>query len=276
MPASRSVWAFGVAVACSLALMGLPQDNKHVVASFCRARLLATAQWTFSQVIRYARNEQKTRFLLTENVQLALDNMHLREAARENARLRDALAFRSGNRELELVAAEVIGRDPDQLYDAIVVNAGSRRGVAANWPVVTAAGLVGYVSEVGVSSSLVQLLMRSPVSALVQNGRAQCMVYWVSGNRFRLRFLESSSQVEEGDRVISSGLGGRYPKGIPIGVLTEVRSQGRDPLFHEVYLESYVDFLRLEEVFIVRPDAAGTPSPPARTPAGAVPDARDS
>jgi rod shape-determining protein MreC len=101
---------------------------------------------------------------------------------------------------------------------------------------------------------VVQLLMRARVSALVQDGRAQGIVSWIKGNRFRLGLVEASSVVQRGDRVISSGLGGRYPKGIPIGVLVEVRSLERDPLFQEVILESNVDFLELEEVFVIRPE----------------------
>lgn len=251
MRLNGSLAVLGAALLCALSLMGLPRPYKEALAQHAQGGLLTSGQWLFSWVIRYARNEQKSRFLLTQNVQLALDNMRLREAARENERLRQALDFRRGQGGIELIAAEVIGRDPDQLYDTVVINAGRDRGIQVDWPVITAAGLVGHVSRVGGRSSVVQLLMRSSVSAVVQEGRAQGIVSWVSGNRFRLRFVEASSSVRQGDRVVSSGLGGRHPKGIPIGVLTEVRAHERDPLFQEVLLESSVDFLRLEEVFVV-------------------------
>jgi rod shape-determining protein MreC len=254
MPLNRSLGVLGVALLAALSLMSLPLPVKESLANQTRAGLLAGGQWLFATVIRYSRNEQKSRFLLTQNVQLALDNMHLREAERENQRLRQALEFRNAEEPIELIPAEVIGRDPDQLYDTVVINAGHGRGIEPDWPVVTAAGLVGHIAQVGGSSSVVQLLMRSPVSAIVQEGRAQGIVSWVHGNRFRLRFVEaSSSGISEGDRVVSSGLGGRYPKGIPIGVLTEIHPLERDPLFQEVFLVSNVDFLRLEEVFVVRP-----------------------
>ena len=94
--------------------------------------------------------------------------------------------------------------------------------------------------------------MRSKVSAIVQDSRAQGIVSWVNGQRFRLRFVDTNSQVKEGDRVISSGLGGRYPKGIPIGVVTNVLQEKRDPVFQSIYLKSLVDFVDLEEVFVLR------------------------
>lgn len=256
MLANRSFWALGLAIICALSLMGLPQIHKNAIASHTRFGILATSQWFFSQVIGFARNAQKTRFLLTQNVELALDNMRLREAGWENLRLRRALEFGQREKTMDIIPAEVIGRDPDQLYDTIVINAGEDRQVQVDWPVITAEGLVGHVTQVGVNSSVVQLLMGSPVSALVQERRAQGIVSWVKGNRFRLRFVEASSIIERGDRVISSGLGGRYPKGIPIGVLVEVRAQEKNlpvPLLEEVYLESNVDFLKLEEVFVIKP-----------------------
>ncbi|MBT4501354.1 MAG: rod shape-determining protein MreC [Gemmatimonadetes bacterium] len=254
MPVNRSFLALGLAVICALCLMGLPQSQKNNIAQFSRSGLLAAGQRLFSQVIRYSWNEEKTRFLLTQNVELALDNMQLRESAWENLRLRRALQFRSRENTPHVTPAEVIGRDPDQLYDTIVINAGRDRGLEEDWPVVTAEGLVGHVAQVDGRSSVVQLLMRARVSALVQDGRAQGIVSWIKGNRFRLGLVEASSVVQRGDRVISSGLGGRYPKGIPIGVLVEVRSLERDPLFQEVILESNVDFLELEEVFVIRPE----------------------
>lgn len=255
MPNTQGLIAIGLAVVCSLSLMGLPQPHKNYIAEQSRVGLLATSQWMFSQAIRYARNEEKSRFLLTENVKLALDNMRLREAAWENVRLREALAFRRSDGAKGVIPAEVIGRDPDQIYDTIVINVGVDRGISKDLPVVTAEGLVGHVTQVGESDSVVQLLMRSRVSALVQSTRAQGIVSWVDGHRFRLRFVEASSLVREGDRVVSSGLGGRYPKGIPIGVVVEVNQVKRDPVFQQVFLESSVAFPDLEEVFVIRKSA---------------------
>ena len=251
MPVTRGIVAIGLAMVCALSLMGLPHPQKNYLAERCRAGLLAANQWLFSQALRYAKNEQKSRFLLTQNVKLALDNMRLREAAWENERLREALAFRRTDGATAVIPAEVIGRDPDQIYDTIVINAGSDRGIVKDMPVVTAEGLVGHVAMVGVSDSVVQLLMRSRVSALVQSTRAQGIISWVDGHRFRLRFVEASNLVRAGDRVVSSGLGGRYPKGIPIGTVVEVNQVKRDLVFQQVFIESSVDFPNLEEVFVL-------------------------
>lgn len=250
----RNLVVAGAALLLCLALMLLPESQQQFIAERVRSTLWTTGQWVFSRVIRYAKNEEKSKFLLTQNVELALENMQLREAKWENQRLRRALDFKRQETEWRIVAAEVIGRDPDQINDSIMINAGKDRGLAKDWPVVTARGLVGHVLHADERSSVVQLLVRTRVSAIVQGReRAQGIVMWLHGQRFRLAMVEAGVLVREGDRVVSSGLGGRYPKGIPIGYVVEVNEETKDPLFKEVLLESHVDFQGLEEVFAVMP-----------------------
>lgn len=251
MVISRNYLVIAPAVVVSLVLMGLPDEQKLKIAGYGRMAIWSTSQRVFSKVIRYAKNEQKSRFLLAHNVGLALDNMQSREAVLENQRLRQALEFKRREVSHPLILAEVIGRDPDQIYDSIIIDVGEDKGIQKDLPVVTAKGLVGHVAQVGQSSSIVRLIMRSRVSAAVQNReRAQGIVSWVQGKRFKLGMVEANSEIKLGDRVVSSGLGGRYPKGILIGYVTEVSDKQSNPLFLEVQIESSVDFLKLEEVFV--------------------------
>ena len=253
MTNTRELIVAGLAVVCALILMGLPPSYKTYIADRCQVGLLVSGQALFSQVIRYAHNEEKSRFLLTQNATLALDNMQMQEAAWENVRLRKALSFRPLNDNTRVISAEVIGRDPDHIYDAIVINVGRKHGVDKDMPVVTPEGLVGHIAQVGTSDSVVQLLMRTRVSALIQETRAQGIVSWIDG-QFRLQFVEASNAVREGDLVLSSGLGGRYPKGIPIGTVMGMSPEKRTPVFLRVVLKSLVDFSILEEVFVLSKD----------------------
>ena len=254
MTNTRELIIAGLAVVCALVLMGLPPSYKTYIADRCQVGLLVSGQAMFSQVIRYAHNEEKSRFLLTQNATLALDNMQMQEAAWENVRLRKALSFRPLEETTRVISAEVIGRDPDHIYDTIVINAGRKHGVDKDMPVVTPEGLVGHIAQVGTSDSVVQLLMRTRVSALIQQTRAQGIVAWVDG-QFRLQFVEASNVVREGDLVVSSGLGGRYPKGIPIGTVVGMSPEQRAPVFLRVVLKSLVDFSVLEEVFVLGTDS---------------------
>jgi len=106
---------------------------------------------------------------------------------------------------------------------------------------------------VGQRSSVVQLIFGVRVSAVVQGGRAHGMVSAVDGNLFQLSYVDASSRIEAGDLVVTSGLGGRYQKGLTLGTVTQVTQLEEDPLFHEVFLESDVDFWGLEEVFVLPP-----------------------
>jgi rod shape-determining protein MreC len=243
----------GLCVLAALTLLGLPVERQEAVAGQLRVSAWSTGQWVFSRVIRFAQGEQRSQFLLTQNVALALDNMRLREAEQENQRLRSALLFRQRNPAGEVIPAEVIGRDSDQMFDALVINAGKDVGLQPDWPVVTTAGLVGHIQQVDQHSSVVRLIFASQVSAVVQGSRAHGIVSPLAGNRFLLEYVDASKEISKGDLVVSSGMGGRYPKGITIGVVESVSMEEQEPLFKQVILQSEVDFWGLEEVFVLQP-----------------------
>ena len=251
MPVNRNFVAIGLAVVIAVSLMGLSQPQKADVASRLQVSMGAVGQWIFSPVTRYAATAEKNRFVMAQNVELALENMRFREAAWENRRLRDALGFRHEILGSQIIPAEVVSRDPDQLYDALVINVGREQGVRQDMPVVVPEGLVGHVLQIEDHTAVVQLIMSSRISAIVQEKRVQGVISWGRGSLFRLNYVDVTSDIEKGDRVISSGLGGRFPKGLVIGDVIEVREQKRDPLFKEVFVESNVNFGKLEEVFVI-------------------------
>ena len=129
MTNTRELIVIGLAVVCALTLMSLPPSYKTSIAERCQVGLLVSGQALFSGVTRYARDEEKSRFLLTQNAALALDNMQMKEAAWENVRLRKALSFRPIDENTSVISAEVIGRDPGHIYDTIIINAGREHGV---------------------------------------------------------------------------------------------------------------------------------------------------
>ena len=256
MPVKRDYLAIGVAIALALFFKGLPPEYQYGIAERGHLIALNSAQWLFSWFISSARNEEKSRFLINRNVELALENLELREAGLENDRLRLALGLKQRKETQVTISAEVTGRDSDLIFDTIKINAGADRGVQKYWTVVTAEGLlVGHVAQVEQNSSIVQLIRRSRVSAVVQENRAQGIVFRGQDHLFELRYIEANeanNAIQIGDRVVTSGLGGRFPEGILIGKIVDVHDQKRDPLFKKVILESGVDFSKVEEVFVMR------------------------
>ena len=180
---------------------------------------------------------------------LESDLAHLREAKLENDDLRALLQLKEST-ELTGVIGRVIGYDASNWVQAITVNRGSNDGVRLLSPVVVGDGLVGKVISVSSGSSRVLLITDhgSGVDALVQRNRARGVLVGAGRGRALLRFVEREHNVVKGDRVVSSGLDGIYPKGLTLGTVIRVR---QDSLFHVIDIRPKVDFSKIETVMIV-------------------------
>jgi rod shape-determining protein MreC len=184
---------------------------------------------------------------------LMIENVRLREAEIENANLREQLYFKLANPTYEMLAAEVIGYDPSNLLHYIVIDRGSQDGIVSGMPVVTARGLVGKVSATYPRSARVMLLTdpASSVSALIQSSRATGIIQGQGRAGLIMRYVEQNEQVEVGDIVLSSGLGGNLPKRLVIGTVTSV-TRAQVEMFQEVQVQSAVQFDRLEMVLVIQ------------------------
>jgi len=184
---------------------------------------------------------------------LMSENVRLREAEIENVTLRQQLDFKQANPSYELVAAEVIGQDPSGFLRYLIIDRGAEDGIADGMPVVTAAGLVGRISEVYSRSAKVLLITdaSSSVNALIQSSRAKGVVQGGIGHRLVMRYIQQGEKVNVGDMVLTSGLGGNFPKRLVIGQVTAVRQRDIE-MFQEVEVRPAVDFSRLEMVMVIK------------------------
>lgn len=185
----------------------------------------------------------------------------LAELRKENDRLRRMLGLQERS-EYELIAADVITRDPNKWFNTLTINKGSAHGVERNMAVVTSDGLIGNVLSVSPLSSQVILLTdaRRRVSAVVQRSREPGQVGVVNNEPSRPGYLRMTNlpreaNIQPGDTVISSGLGGVFPKGLVIGYVLET-SEDEYGIVQNALLRPAANFNRLEEVFVV------IPSPP--------------
>lgn len=183
---------------------------------------------------------------------LTIENVELREAQVENVELRQLLQFVESNPSLQLVAAEVVGRDPLPLSRSLLIDRGSEQGIASGMPVVTARGLVGRIVEVYPRVSRVLLLIdaSSSVNARIQNSRATGVVEGTGANTLVMRFIQQAEPLAEGDILLTSGLGGNFPRRLVIGQVTAVH-QSDVELFQSAEVRPAVDFSRLELVLVV-------------------------
>lgn len=228
-------------------------------------RLLARVSSDVAEVLGTLRDLRTLRAenerLKAQVEQLTLVNVQRIELEQENEQLRRLLNFKRTSPNYTLLAAQVVarekparitGRDPSNLIEAIRLDQGQRDGVASGMAVVTARGLVGRVIEVGETWSKVLLVLdeSSAVGALVQQSRATGVVEGL-GNDLVIRYIPHAQSIEPGDIILTSGLGGEFPKGLVIGTVEEVRKHDVNP-YQEATVRSPIDFTQLEYVFIIK------------------------
>jgi len=206
-------------------------------------------QWSTFQT--YLELRQKNEQLLLENTRLALENSMLYDMRLENERLTELIVFKERN-ELQLIASRIIVRGTKGFINGIVLDAGTRDGVAKNMPLVVSNGLVGKIYQAGEDQAIGHLLLdrNFRVSAKIQRSRVAGIVSWEGGEFCRLNEVPNRSDVQVGDSVITSGFGEIFPPGIMIGTVTNITESPR-AMFLNIEMKPSVDFDKLEEVFVV-------------------------
>ena len=195
--------------------------------------------------------------LRRENQQLRSQSVQSTAIARENDQLR-ALFNWQRQSPWKLKLANVVMRDPANWWRTVQIDLGSRDGLRENLPVITDAGLVGRVSSVSITRSQIVLLgdPNCHVSALVENTARDLGVLIAGGtldtSLVELTYLASSANLKPGQSVITSGLGGIFPKGIPIGQIVDSRSVEYG-LYTDARVKLNANLGSLEQVWVLFP-----------------------
>lgn len=223
-----------------------------------------------------------------------IDSVRVRELEIENSELRAQLEYKQANPDYLLTGAtvleenenraRVIAQDPSTLVNYIIIDQGREDEVEIGMPVITPAGLVGRVTEVGGHWARVLLVSdtTSSVNAVVQSTRATGIVQGQGqgSDLLVMRYLPLGESVKKGDLILTSGIGGAFPKRLVIGQVVDVRQRDTD-LFTEAIVRPSVDLARLEFVLIMKkfaptdittePTPTPAPSPtPTRAPTPAA------
>lgn len=184
-------------------------------------------------------------------VELERKNAGLAEMAIANERLRRFLNFKEEIPKPTL-PAELIGEDASNWFRTITINKGSVDGVHRGMVVVAAAGLVGHVINTSRDVSKVLLITdyNSSVDAICQDSRARGIVQGKGGDLCDLNYVSRREDVSVANLIITSGLGGRFPKGLVVGTVTAVEKKPYG-VFQKVEVTPAVNFRKLEEVFVI-------------------------
>ncbi|MBP7460713.1 MAG: rod shape-determining protein MreC [Candidatus Delongbacteria bacterium] len=199
-----------------------------------------------------------------ENVRLREDVALLKlklfdtfELMEENKRLKQLLRFQTENQSLfnqyRFVTARVIGVNPSLEYNSLLIDKGFLAGIRKNMPVINELGLVGKVLVSNPFNSMI-VLLNDPnhhFSVVLERSRIKSTVRWKDNNLFELLDVSNFDEILLDDKVITSGLGGVYPFGIPFGKVVSADTSQTHDMRKSVLVSSFVNFSRIEDVIIL-------------------------
>jgi len=204
--------------------------------------------WTGYFWLRGARQENER--LLEKVRQLELRNDAVAQIENENYRLQRLMDFKK-TLAVQSLGARVVGRAPDYMASVIYIDRGSSDGVRVNAPVIGENGVLGRVAVASSRTSQVQLVTDADaaVGALVERTRSQGVISGSGDPLLELKYIGNTDQVEVNDVVVTSGLDGIFPKGLPLGRVVE--SQKGKTVFRLVRVQPVADLIHIEEVLVL-------------------------
>lgn len=185
--------------------------------------------------------------------QLAHEKNELIERLKQYERV-SKLIPEDGPEAEKLMIATVIGRDPTQWSKVLFIDKGTDQGVQDNLAVMTNAGVIGHIIQSTGRTSKVLLITdsRSAVDSLFQDSRVTGVVVGTGTNTVKMKYVPMNAEVKVGDPILSSGLGGIFPKGLRIGRVGDIIKM-KQGLFQDITVNPSADFSRLEEVLVFMP-----------------------
>ena len=199
--------------------------------------------------------------LKEKNTKLANELIEYESLKDEVERLREALNFTESKNNYNYVGVNIIGYSGSSLSDGYIIDKGSNDGIAKNMVVVSSKGLVGKVTKVSSNFAIVQSILNENIAVAVMDQQTREATGVLQGlsdkkdNNMPVVYnLPISSDVKEGDIIITSGLGKIYPKEIPVGTVVSVE-EDNVKVMKSAVVEPFVNFNELEELFVVIPNS---------------------
>jgi len=250
-----------------LALLSLQIENPSGISLLkswtlaIQAPIVAVSSGITGGIQRVWRNYFWTVGARAENEQLkdsvhrlSLLNNSYEEMKQENIRLRRLLTLIEAN-SFKTIGSRVVARTPSFLTNVIYINRGSADGVYHDAPVLSGDGIIGRTILVAKHQSQVQLITNpdASIGAIIERTRTPGVLKGSGNVLLDLDYIGNTEQVNVGDIVLSSGLDGIYPKGLPIGKVVD--SQKGKSVYRSIKVEPVVDLIRLEEVSVLLPES---------------------
>ncbi|MBU6154780.1 MAG: rod shape-determining protein MreC [Bdellovibrionales bacterium] len=189
--------------------------------------------------------------LIDENRKLVNTILNLRELEQENIRFRDLLQFKETYK-VNTVLARIIAKDVSSEFRTLRINRGHESGIEPNMAVINSEGVVGRILRVSENTADVVSIL-DPLSAIdsyILRSRVRGIVEGLTDTLCQLKFALRVDDIQPGDILLSSGLGGNFPKGVPVGTVIKVTRKSYG-ITQKVEVKPGVDFSKVEEVLVV-------------------------
>lgn len=264
----RALALLGIVAGVCLLLLTLQMRGRSVGASDALALVTTPIQTVLARVNRatlgvwgtyrdWKNVRAENRRLRDETQRLRVEALRVTETDAENQRLRRLLTLKE-SLPLETMAGEIIAREWGGWVRSLTINRGRGDTVARLTAVIAPDGLVGRIVDVRAGSSVVQVLTdpASTVGAHVVRTRTPGIIEGEPRGTLRFKYMaRDGSGIQVGDVVVTSGLGGLFPGGIPIGRVRTIDDRG-SALFSYAQVTPAVDFARIDEVLLLTGGAA--------------------
>ena len=189
--------------------------------------------------------------LKKRNEELTAQVAELSEAQETAERLEKLVGLKS-TYSLESTAARIIGSTGDAWTDSVIIDKGSASGFEVGMPVCSSGGVIGQIIEVSANTSTVRLITddQSGVSAMIQGSRVQGVLQGQADGTLRLEYVVSDAEVATGDIVITSGIGGTFPKGLPLGTVASI-DRAPNAVYYTIVVRAASSAESNEEVLVI-------------------------
>lgn len=237
-------------VILSLSLMALPRPAKTGFAQTVLNAVFYPAERVGQYFDDFVSVRSENRELKRLVASLSLERERLIQFREERARLRRVAEFKE-EQFIELLPAEVIGRNLDRYQTTLIIDKGVRDSLEVRMPVLSYNGYVGRVEAVFERTAWIRLIAsrNNPVSCINKRSRVVGILEWRNHSYFSLSNVSVVEDVQVGDTLLTSGYGGVAPKGYPVAIVSKV-TPAIDGLSLKVDAKSHIEFRSLEEVFV--------------------------
>lgn len=209
-------------------------------------------RYLFNNYIGLIRTNRENADLHNKLDKLQLENQKIPELEQENKRLKTILNLMEQHPKT-MIAARVVGEDVKNWFKCIILDKGKSSGIMIKMPVVTSRGLVGQVVETDrwVTKVMVINDTNSSVDVYVDGRNTRGILEGTGQTLLRLKYIRKNDELEIGDKLITSGKDGIYPKGLAIGIVTTV-NRNKPGIFADIEVMPFNNFNRLEEVLVLK------------------------